>query len=184
MYIPGGCFLCFHKDCSVKFNELHHQSWPLGKTTADILRLLLSAPSLGEHGWHSYEAESSQSEPFCRDQTMRSSYTVFRISAWAGQVNVYNLYATYPKFVKCSCSVMSDSLWPRGLLCPRNSPGKNTGVGNRSLLRGIFPTQGSNLGLLRVFIVAQLLSCVWLFVTPWTAACQASLSFTIPLSLL
>ena len=25
----------------------------------------------------------------------------------------------------------------------------------------------------------QLLSCVWLFVTPWTAACQASLSFTI-----
>ena len=25
----------------------------------------------------------------------------------------------------------------------------------------------------------QLLSCVWLFVTPWTAACKASLSFTI-----
>ena len=27
--------------------------------------------------------------------------------------------------------------------------------------------------------VVQLLSCVRLFVTPWTAACQASLSFTI-----
>ena len=27
--------------------------------------------------------------------------------------------------------------------------------------------------------VVQLLSCAWLFVTPWTAACQASLSFTI-----
>ena len=24
----------------------------------------------------------------------------------------------------------------------------------------------------------QLLSCIWLFETPWTAACQASLSFT------
>ena len=29
----------------------------------------------------------------------------------------------------------------------------------------------------------QLLSCVWLFVTPWTVACQASLSFTISWSL-
>ena len=32
--------------------------------------------------------------------------------------------------------------------------------------------------------VVQLLSCVRLFVTPWTAACQASLSFTISQSLL
>ena len=28
------------------------------------------------------------------------------------------------------------------------------------------------------FSSIQLLSCVWLFVTPWTAACQASLSIT------
>ena len=33
-------------------------------------------------------------------------------------------------------------------------------------------------------IVVQSLSCVLLFVTPWTAACQASLSFTISWSLL
>ena len=33
------------------------------------------------------------------------------------------------------------------LLCPWNSPGKNTGVGCHSLLHGIFPTQGSNPGL-------------------------------------
>ena len=32
--------------------------------------------------------------------------------------------------------------------------------------------------------VIQLLSCIWLFATPWTIACQASLSFTISLSLL
>ena len=30
----------------------------------------------------------------------------------------------------------------------RDSPGTNTGVGSLSLLRGIFPTQGSNTGLL------------------------------------
>ena len=34
------------------------------------------------------------------------------------------------------------------------------------------------------FIVVQPLSCVGLFVTPWTAACQDSLSFTISWSLL
>ena len=33
-------------------------------------------------------------------------------------------------------------------------------------------------------LVVQLLSCVWLFATPWTATCQASLSFTISWSLL
>ena len=30
-------------------------------------------------------------------------------------------------------------------ICPRNSPGQNTGVSSLSLLQGIFPTQGSNL---------------------------------------
>ena len=47
-----------------------------------------------------------------------------------------------------SCSVMSDSLRPCGLYSPWNSLGQNTGVGSLSLLQGIFPTQGSNPGLL------------------------------------
>ena len=46
---------------------------------------------------------------------------------------------------------MSDSLRPHGLqptrlLCPWDSPGKNTGVGCHALLQGIFPTQGLNFG--------------------------------------
>ena len=45
-------------------------------------------------------------------------------------------------------SVLSDSLQPHGLNSPWNSPGQNTGVGTLSLLQGIFPTQGSNPGLL------------------------------------
>ena len=47
-----------------------------------------------------------------------------------------------------SHSVVSDSLWSHGLYSPWNSPGQNTGVGNLSLLQGIFPTHGSNLSLL------------------------------------
>ena len=46
-----------------------------------------------------------------------------------------------------SSSVMSDSLWPHGLYSPWNSPGQNSGVGSLSVLQGIFPTSGSNLGL-------------------------------------
>ena len=43
-------------------------------------------------------------------------------------------------------SVVSDSLWPcrlypTSLLCPWDSPGKNTGVGCHDLFQGIFPTQ-------------------------------------------
>ena len=48
---------------------------------------------------------------------------------------------------------MSNSLWPHGLkpsrlLSPWGFPGKNTGVGWHFILQGIFPTQGSNSGLL------------------------------------
>ena len=62
-----------------------------------------------------------------------------------------------------SCSVASiesESLWayvlkPIRLLCPWDSPGKNTGVGCHALLQGIFPTQGLNLRFL------HLLLCRW-----------------------
>ena len=48
--------------------------------------------------------------------------------------------------------VMSNSLWshelePTRLLCPWDSPGKNTGVSHHALFQGIFPTQGPNPGL-------------------------------------
>ena len=55
--------------------------------------------------------------------------------------------------VSVSHSVISNSLQCHGLqlcrlLCPWNSPGKNTGVGFHFLLQEIFQTQGLNPGLL------------------------------------
>ena len=41
-----------------------------------------------------------------------------------------------------------DTMWPTRLLHPWDFPGKSTGVGSHFLLQGIFPTLGSNLGLL------------------------------------
>ena len=50
--------------------------------------------------------------------------------------------------IRESHSVVSNSLRPHALYSPWNFPGQNTGVGSLSLLQRIFPTQGSNPGLL------------------------------------
>ena len=54
-------------------------------------------------------------------------------------------------------SLGSHGLQPTRLLCPWNSPGKNTGVGCHFLLQGIFLTLGSNPGLLHS---RQILYCL------------------------
>ena len=50
--------------------------------------------------------------------------------------------------VKVKVTQSCPTLWIHGLYSPWNSPGQNTRVGNLSLLQEIFPTQGSNPGLL------------------------------------
>ena len=66
-------------------------------------------------------------------------------------------------FIGCAmlnCSVMSDSLWPRGptrLLCLWNSPGKNTGASCHFLLQEIFLPQESNLKFLCLLHYKQIL---------------------------
>ena len=56
------------------------------------------------------------------------------------------------------CSTLwPHGLWPTRLLCPWDSPGKNTGGGCHSLLQGIVPTQGQNPGLLHY---RQILYCL------------------------
>jgi len=70
--------------------------------------------------------------------------------SWNIQFVVYFFTLKLPSQEVCeseSCSVVSDSLQPHGLDSPWNSPGQNTGVGNLSLLQGIFPTQGLKPGL-------------------------------------
>ena len=70
-----------------------------------------------------------------------------------GPTNVLMINQTINELKVEVCSVVSDSLRPHGLyptrlLCPWDFPGNSTGVDCYFLLQGIFPTQGSNLGLL------------------------------------
>ena len=96
------------------------------------------------------------------DSKASSSFgTSLRFDAWFPHVchvflHLHSFLAVHPSFlhhspvgVKWTSLVMSDSLQPHGLYSLWNSPGQNTGVGSLSLLQGIFPTQGSNTGLLR-----------------------------------
>ena len=59
--------------------------------------------------------------------------------------------------VKVLITQLCLTLCPARLLCLRNSPGKNTGVGCHSFLQGICLTQRLNLGLLRC---RQILYCL------------------------
>ena len=52
------------------------------------------------------------------------------------------------KSLQLCLTVSSYRLQPARLLCPWDSPGKNTAVGCHDFLQGIFPTQGCNLCLL------------------------------------
>ena len=65
---------------------------------------------------------------------------------------------------------MPSSLWPHGPYSPWNSPGQNTGVGSLSLLQRIFPTQGSNSGLLNCRQILYQLSYTSL-VVQWLRLC-------------
>ena len=80
------------------------------------------------------------------------------------------------------CNLM-DCMQPARLLCPWNSPGKNTRVGSHSLLQGIFQTQGSNPGLLHCKQILYCLShqgiSIYILnivpeITPWRTRGQSS----------
>jgi len=57
-----------------------------------------------------------------------------------------------------SNSLRPHTLQPARLLCPWNSPGKNSGMGCHFLLQEVFPTLGLNLGLLYCRRILYLLS--------------------------
>ena len=76
------------------------------------------------------------------------------------------------------CS-LPQGLQPTRLLCPWNSPGKNTGVGCHSLLQGIFLAKGSNPDLLHWRQMLYHLSYYTIFTYPIFTYCSISVSFKI-----
>ena len=83
-----------------------------------------------------------------------SGFSIYHLLSLSiiNHLSIIYLSSMYLKKVKVLvtqlCATLCDPMNSANLLCPWNSPGKNTGVGSHSLLQGIFPTQGLNLGLL------------------------------------
>ena len=129
-----------------------------------IISLQLAAlpPSLSSDSYAKSQGKSSRVEAkevsFLSGPVITGLYSYRYNSNFDSMLNLFDSNLCVCCFCYCesesvSCSVVSDSLWPHGLqparvLCPWDSPRKNTGAGSHSFLRGIFPTQGSNPGLL------------------------------------
>ena len=95
-----------------------------------------------DRGWEGWMASLTRHE-------FEQASVVAACSLWDRRVGHY--WATELTELICiyesesiSLSVVSSSLWPHTV---HGIPGQNTGVGNHSLLQGIFPTQSLNPGL-------------------------------------
>ena len=129
---------------------------------------------------------------FCKCETpahLKESYKIFfktslsleRSSRWWIERNKILVFWRGRLFRRSESegrSVVSNSLWPHGLHSPWNFPGQNTGMGSLSLLQGIFPTQGSNPGLLNCRQILYQLSHSW-----WLLAFQSKIPLKLTSSL-
>ena len=86
-------------------------------------------------------------------------------------IYLFSLHLQHEAYIWCVLShsavfrsLRKHALWLARLLC-QDFPGKNTGVGCHSLLQGIFPTQGSKLGLLNCRQILYHLSHHGLYIT-------------------
>ena len=75
--------------------------------------------------------------------------------------SMQDLTCTHTKLLQSLPTLWAQGLGAARLLCPRDSPGKNTGAGCHALLQGIFPTQGLNPGLLHCGHILHHLSLRW-----------------------
>ena len=94
-----------------------------------------------DHGDCSPEIETERP----RSPTKSCSVLSFHIIVWVC-------------ILSCLQLLWIHGLHPASFLCPWNSPGKNTGVGNHSFLHGFLLTMGSNVGLLRCWWILYPLS--------------------------
>ena len=118
-------FLCFFK-----YHLLSRRAvTALFKTSYLLPIYLYSIPAFFFSPWHLLTPKIQHSALLC-------SYSLLPLSP---NVSFKKLGFLFTFLHLKSLSCVQYSSW--------NSPGQNTGVGSLSLLLGIFPTQGSNLGL-------------------------------------
>ena len=131
---------------------------------SDVLTLVLRCPQLPAQS--QFKHKDQRSWVFCNNPHWK--ILPYCVWIWDCKENDHYIYIAYPKILhtdlnktwqtnicrqkatlnKSELLSCVHSLRHHGLYSPWNSPDQNTGVGSLSLLQGIFPTQGSNPGLL------------------------------------
>ena len=126
-------------------------SWGTGKGTIVTLALQTGKPRLRGH-------QNQRVSEKCRKGTLTFPLQGHIWKAprtiWVSAFLIYKIACGCAKSLQ-SCLTLCDPrdpMDPSRLLCPWESPGKNTGVNCHALLQGIFPAQGSNPGLLRLLL--------------------------------
>ena len=170
--------------------------------------LSVFCPIIGFRTPYGWRAQASGPLPLnastCTTQEYRRSSGKPHLSITSKKINKSLLSSnTHAKLLQSCLTLWPHGLQPARLLGPWDFPGKNTGVvaatysGGSSwprdwtcfsfiscICRQIFFTTSATWEAPFCLFVVQSLSCVWLFETPWTAARQTTLSFTISWSLL
>ena len=133
VHLPAVSMLCYNLSCTGKINWMRPAktaSW--GRQASTFLSRRNKQAKKGKQWkwaeqWQSVRCLQSYQSAQSRDQ---------------GKTAFLRLYVRY---IAQSCPTLCDPMDCN--IGPWNSPGENTGVGCHSLLQGIFPTWGSNLGL-------------------------------------
>ena len=109
---------------------------------------LQSSPASGSFPMSQFFASGGQSVGSSASVLPMNSQGWFPLG-WTGLISLQSkgLSRVFSKFKSLSSSTLSFLTLCDPMDYTRNSPGQNTGVGSLSLLQGIFPTQGLNLGL-------------------------------------
>ena len=125
--------------------------WPSAKTIICFLRAVQRSSSWKYHIIFNQQLIMDCSQSFVSINW--ASVTIFAVDlvgymdkficSWNSWMRSY--WGLYRKWKLLSNVQLFATPWT--IYSPWNSPGWNTGVGNHSLLQGIFPTQGSNPGL-------------------------------------
>ena len=89
-------------------------------------------------GWCSTGKKTETQRSFTTRESRPDSHNALQPSCWGG-ADTYIPHSHVPQVKVAQLC---------GSYSPRNSSGQNSGIGSLSLLQGIFPTQGSNPGLL------------------------------------
>ena len=132
----------------------HYWAHALGPVSCNYWSLCPRACTLQQGKPGQWEAWAKQRRP----SGVKNKYIIFKwknlkiyrhhvspnMVYWEKHITSVVFLPNTPESESVSCSVLSDSwqsygLEPSRLLCPWNSPGKNTGMGSHSLLQGIFP---------------------------------------------